>query len=311
MPSHALKHGASRFLKPGAVAVLAILSLLPLRFIGWERWFGQLTQTLIAPVSHPFAALSRWLRPAAPRDVEDSVVRSLRDEIDSLTAQLLRERQENAKLLGTMEELYRLKTLNPDSPVEQLTAPVIAASSDLSSALLTVRAGERQGVEPNSVAVAPGLQLLGRVVAVRGKSCDVQPITSKAAEKLRARIIIGDDPTMNPLCQLEPRGDGTFRGPVSTEGRDPASALKLEPGQLVRLDDQERWPRHAQMLVIGRIESVDASPDQPLRKVVTVRPTLSLDRVSEVVLRIAGDVGEFVESRPAVNEPPSAKGARK
>src|SRR5262249_3543996 len=107
-----------------------------------------------------------------------------------------------------------------------------------------------------------------------------------------------------------PLGDGTLKGPVSTEGLS-GPEPNLQPGQIVRLDDQERWPRHAQMLVIGKIESGEPSPDQPLRKIVTRRPTLLLDRLREVVLSIAGDVGEFIESRPAISEPPAPKGTKK
>jgi hypothetical protein len=42
------------------------------------------------------------------------------------------------------------------------------------------------------------------------------------------------------------------------------------------------------MLLVGIIESVDPAPDQPLRKVVTVRPTIEdLGRVTEVMLLLS------------------------
>jgi len=55
-------------------------------------------------------------------------------------------------------------------------------------------------------------------------------------------------------------------------------------GQTVRLDDPT-WPKAARMLVLGRVERVEPSPDQPLRRVITIRPTVAgLDRLSEVVI---------------------------
>ncbi len=59
-------------------------------------------------------------------------------------------------------------------------------------------------------------------------------------------------------------------------------------GQLVRLSDAT-WPRNALMLELGTVEKVEQNPDQPIRKIITVRPRFDLSRASEVFLRIAGD----------------------
>ena len=40
------------------------------------------------------------------------------------------------------------------------------------------------------------------------------------------------------------------------------------------------------MLMIGRVVRVDRSPDQPLRKIVIVRPERDLRQASEVVIRV-------------------------
>lgn len=92
------------------------------------------------------------------------------------------------------------------------------------------------------------------------------------------------DGPVRPLARLDPVGDGTLRGPVEIQdGAQP----ELKPGTIVRLADPDRWPLHAQMLVVGIVERVYPSPDQPLRSNIVVRPTLELERVSNVVLRVA------------------------
>lgn len=274
---------------PIAIAMMVILGVvLPIKYIGWLGWFGGLTGALIGPVSHPFTILAHWLTPASPREADDPTVKSLREQIDVLTTQLLRAQQENARLYTEIEEQYQLSRLNPDAPVRHVNAPVTGASSDLYSGILTVRAGHKQGVTLNTVAVVSGLQLLGKVVEAGARTANVQPITGKAAGKIRARVMF-ESIEDRLICVLDPVGDGTLRGPVDSGEVSQGRTLDPAVGQLVRLDDLERWPEHAQMLVVGKIEKVEPSPEHPLRKIITVRPTLVLDRVSEVVLRVSAE----------------------
>ena len=44
------------------------------------------------------------------------------------------------------------------------------------------------------------------------------------------------------------------------------------------------------MLVVGIVVEVSSAPDEPTRTIVTVEPTIPLQRVSEVVLRVPIDV---------------------
>lgn len=97
-------------------------------------------------------------------------------------------------------------------------------------------------------------------------------------------------------CLLFPNRSGRLAGDAEvlnpTAGRP--SPPKPEPGMVVRLLDASEgaWPRSARMLVVGVVEMVEPNPDQPLRPLVTVRPTVQLRRLSEVVLRIPVDEGE-------------------
>ena len=63
---------------------------------------------------------------------------------------------------------------------------------------------------------------------------------------------------------------------------------QIVPGMTVRLDD-DAWPRSAQMLVLGTVERIDDDPDKGLRKIVTVRPTVEIERVKEVTFQLVRD----------------------
>ncbi len=282
----------ARKLLPFTFVALTLLAFTPVRWVSWLSSFSRLTQTLVAPISHPLAMVSRWLDPSGPRRDESEELRLLRDEVEVAKVQLLQALDENDRLRLMIQELQRGRALDPELQVQQIIVPVIGSSGDLADPLLVVRAGRNQGVDTHSIAMAYGLQLLGRVVSAGDRTATVAPITSKAAGGLTAVIMLDpNNPATGLACTLTPTGDGTLAGDVE-DRRDPESGAVIEPkvGDEVRLRDPAHWPRTAQMLLVGKVESVEPSPKQPLRKIVTVRPTVkNLERVSEVVLRILPD----------------------
>jgi cell shape-determining protein MreC len=272
-------------LLPAALGVLILCAVaVPARYMGWARPIGQLVTGFAAPISHPFAAFSRWILPADTTASDNERVRELEARLEEAERELRRVQQENKRLVQSLEELNVLAIVNT-SPVRQVFAPIFASSSDLSSNILRARAGRDDGVDVSSVATAAGMQLLGRVVSVEDRTCDIRVFTAKGNEPLNCMIMI--DATANGLaCRLTPIGDGTLKGPVE-DRRDPTNAQAIEPavGQVVRLSDG-RWPTSSQMLLIGKVTKVEPSPDGPLRKLVTVTPSIErLERVSEVVIR--------------------------
>lgn len=272
-------------LLPMTLTVLIVCALaVPARFLRWTKPFGQLVTAFAAPISHPFASFSRWILPADNSPIVSEKVRELEARLEEAERELRRVQQENRRLVQSLEELNVLSIVNT-SPVRQVFAPVFASSSDLTSNILRARAGAMQGVDTTSVATAAGMQLLGRVISADDRTCDIQLFSAKGAEPLNCMIMI--DATANGLaCRLTPTGQGTLRGPVE-DRRDPTTAQAIEPvvGQIVRLADG-RWPTSAQMLLIGKVVAVEPSPDGPLRRLVTVAPSIErLERVSEVVIR--------------------------
>lgn len=271
--------------------LLAIWSLLPVRWTGWVRWFSGPILTIVTPISHPAASVSRWLSPArSGRD--DDAVRVLEDELERAKSLYLAAQRENERLERLLGELRVGSAVTPDAPLRQVATSVIGVPSELGD-ILRIRAGTRHGVVVGDAAVAEGLQLIGRVVRVSARTSEVRLLSSKAGEAVRARIVTEESSGAGLDCLLVPAGDGTLSGPVEAPPSTPGAPARVAAvGQSVRLSDEARWPRNAQMLLIGRVESVRPDPDQPLRTIVVVRPSMTIDRVRDVIVRTSGEEAE-------------------
>lgn len=194
--------------------------------------------------------------------------------------------EENNRLRALLEQA-RVRPADSMGSVDQLAASVTGTGSDVGSPVLFVRAGAKQGVDVGSVATVQFVHLLGRVTGVRPRAATILPITSPASGVLDAIVVTAGVPG-GLRTQLKPAGDGTLVGDVEDK-TDANTQQPIEPkaGDEVRLADPTRWPMHAQMLIVGKVVSVEPSPRQPLRKTVVVRPVVGdLLRVSELVLQI-------------------------
>ncbi len=298
---------------PVALVLLTITALLPARNLAWAGWFGTLVQTLAAPISHPVSRFIRWVVPAAPLVAdEDAGSRAWRLRAEEFETLYLRERSANDRLLEKIALLQSGLELNPGLGVRQLATPVIGASSDLSSGLMSVRAPRGSNITPGtSIAVVEGVQLLGRVDSVRAMIAQVRPITDRSASRVEGVVVLGDSREAPRLrCSLAPAGDGTLIGPVENPAGLPMG-VALAVGHRVRLSDPT-WPESAQELILGQVASIQPNPEQPLRQMLVVRPLVDLSRVSEVVLRIPvsrEDAGAESARTPAPAPVPREGGA--
>jgi len=111
---------------------------------------------------------------------------------------------------------------------------------------------------------------------------------------IMAALMLDSTSGRSLACLLRPAGDGTLRGDVEDPGDGPSP---IDVGVSVRLRD-DQWPESAQMLMIGRVVKVERSPDQPLRKVVIVRPDRDLRQANEVVIRVPEGVATASEGAP-------------
>lgn len=275
---------------PPTLVVLFVFSLLPLRWLAWESWFGDVTRTLVAPIMNAAAAFSHAVRPPVRSDPDSRATAELRADRDAALFQLAQERQENERLRARITDLQRGVELVQDPSLKFVSATVIGRDADLSRQVLHIRAGSSQNVVSGSVAVVDGAQLLGRVQSVGPKVSSIQLVTDSAAGRVRGLVMVeGAQAQGGVECDLAPAGDGTLRGRLAApEPRAGEQPPDVKVGQLVRLYDAT-WPKNAQMLELGTIESIDANPEQPIRRIVTVRPRFDLARASEVLLRVTGE----------------------
>lgn len=265
---------------PALIATLAglvVLSFLPGRFTAWASYLSPIVEVPVAPLSGLLRSVSSRDRAATPDQL-----RQLEDDLEKWRRQCLDAQEEVRQLRQTIADLQQGIALNPDLPVMQASAPVVSASSDLSSAVLVVR-GPSAGIDTSAVAITSGLQLVGRVIRVNGPLASVQPITSKAAGRLPVRVMIDERSGQGLFATLTPQGDGTLKGDVEA-----VSGLEPQIGQTVRLDALDLWPKHARMLVVGKVTAVEPSVDNPQRRVVVVLPNVNVHKLSQVVLRYNG-----------------------
>ncbi len=270
---------------PVAAGVLLSTALLPAGLVGWVGWLSPLVEVPVSPISQALRAITASRLPA-----DEPGIAALKEEAEGYRRLWLAERAENERHRTLIAELQRGVSLNPSLPVRQLTAPVTRASSDLTSGMLSIRAGQASGVDTTTVATVPTLQLVGRVAAVQGPVCRVLPITARGAGKIGVRVMLADASPDGLQATLAPVGDGTLRGDVEFSRPDGTSLPPPEVGMTVRLDDPV-WPESARMLIVGTVVAVERSPQNSLRSVVIVRPTADIEHVSEVTLRIL-DTGE-------------------
>ncbi|MEQ8850377.1 MAG: hypothetical protein RIB32_01185 [Phycisphaerales bacterium] len=260
-----------------AVGVLLITAMLPASWLGWASWFGSLVDTAVTPIADPVRITSGIFTPD-PRRAEPEQLRLLLNELERERLARLQAEQRNIRMAQQIAQLTQGAAINPDVPVVQVPALVVGDSGGL----LLVRAGTAQGLTPDAVATVDGVQLLGALERADHRTCRVRPITHRGTPSLRAAIMLDEFAATTLDCLLTPTGDGALRGDVMSAGDAPP---EIAEGATVRLRD-DAWPEHAQMLIVGTVERVEPHKDDPLRRVVTVRPTVPLSSARDVVFRV-------------------------
>jgi len=259
----------------------AALSLAPSGWTGFLiKPLGSLVQIFVTPVSHPMSMVAGWLSDAEQAEPDDAV-EAERARLETL---VLSQQQQIRELRERIRELQGGREIS-EGPMVPLIAPVVGRTGDLTNMALRVRAGRNLGVTPNTVVAVRGTHLYGRVTDVTGNSCLVRPMTSKSSGPLGA-MIFEQGSRQGLLCTLSPVGDGTLEGPVDAQySGDNQQQRQVSVGSTVRLSD-DSWAMNSQMLVVGTVTDVRPDKQQPLRQVVTVQPSVDLQRVGSVILRL-------------------------
>lgn len=274
-----------RTLLTGACIVAGLLAVTPWRFTSWLQAPANLLSVFVSPLQNGF---TKVLSPIAVKRGPGGVAGADGPDVELLRTRFLQIEMENRQLRAQVEALQTGIKLN----AELGTPRVIAGSLGLRGSLLQLRTDHIQplasGASPigaGSVVVLEGVNLIGRVVAPGNSVTLAQLIADSTGREVRGVVRPHETapPGASPAVSLSgqpeygvrltPTEGGRLTGSVYLISKTAVGAgTKLEPvqpGARVRLADPE-WPRFAQMLILGEVESVSTAQND--RQMVTVRP---------------------------------------
>ncbi len=284
-----------RVITPGAIfaltlAVLLVLVLTPTRWSGWVTGFNGPIMTALAPVTWPWAELSRRLR-HGPRGVDDlpAELAEKQRQVEFWRAEALASQHRVTQLEATIQALQQGVPLGGRAGYRVLEAARVG--SDVTNGTITVRRGSNHAVVAGTVAVpvTSPQHLLGVVTQTGPMVSTVHLINDPRIEPNLIEVVFLADNAASaqqvsaaPRCQLKAERDGTLSGEIGAE-----AANAIVEGSLAFLSDSH-WPRPAQMLIVGRVTLIKPT-DDPLWRRIIIRPDLDLARVAGVILRIPAD----------------------
>ena len=196
----------------------------------------------------------------------------LAQENAALTARVLELSAQNKELLTEQAENIRLRRLlgfAQRSPRRLLAAQVVALKPNPNSDTLTLNRGSAQGVHPHSVVLAPNGTLIGQVLDVSPRSCDVLLLTDALSS---VGALVHNHTPQGPigLC----RGDGQGHLRVTYLRSD----TPLHPGDAVTTSGLGGvFPR---ALPLGAVASSAIDKTQSLQTAL-LRPAADYDHLEE------------------------------
>ena len=268
-----------------AIALTGFLVILPNRWLRpWTSDLAAIVNVPLEPFEYAGTKVRNWIRPAPdPLRNEPEQVQQLiqdRDEMHALyrAAQLRVEALEQE--IGELQDAERL---HQGSKITLVFAHITGRSPGRAGGPLRLKAGTREGVTPDTVAVYRGVHLIGRVTGEIGRFASrLLPLTDRASAWIVGFVVSSDDPAASisqaPRVHLKPLGDGTLVGEIER-------ARDVSIDDLVRLADPS-WPGSAQGMIIGYVKSVAHKDDDPLRDVVVVEPRYFAADLGDVTLKI-------------------------
>ncbi|MFK7960645.1 MAG: hypothetical protein AB8G96_08960 [Phycisphaerales bacterium] len=307
-PMRASADGPSLLL-PIVLVITAAIGFLPAPWrLGWQSDLAHIVWVPLRPFSHGGVWVASWLRPSPSPSAGMSADRLTLDglvaERDAAMRQVLAARQEIRRLEEQISELQQIPTSARDVARVVRLAQVTRRTPGRPRGPVELAVGrgtdDAGAVPEGAVAVHAGVHLLGRIRAdgsgtVARGSVMLVPLASEDTGYIIAHLYVGSaeradeqqiaDFVLPPdpaLVQLAPTGTGAFEADVDRE-------LPFRVGDEVRLAD-ERWPVAAQQLLVGRIIDSRVKDSEPLRKVVTIEPMVTIGDVSRVLL-LADDLG--------------------
>lgn len=268
------------YLLGGAVFALLLCSFLPASTAhALAAPFSAAVRFIVSPVSTWMHQTAVALRPAPEVDnLMPTDTEALREELERVWQYNRQLEQELLDARKTIQHLGRMRQLLPDTQTDLIVGRVTGSSIGKSSPSLSIDLGTRMGLSPG-LAVVSGFNLVGQVVESSEDQSLVRPITTNGT-LLNLRLLPPNagTPARETFVHAEAKS-GLFTGIVGVS--DP-----VQIGDLAHLYD-ETWPAEARGFVVGRVESLEPLPREPLlRRTVTIRPIRPAGALDRVVVLI-------------------------
>ena len=274
-----------RRLLTAVVFVLFVCCFLP---VGTAQHLAEVPHWLLsaalAPPGSVVKSISHKLRPGEKHEIgPELTAAALRgrlakalEYVGQLETQNARLRRENARLKQS-KEVINLGSYQP------LEARVTSYSGDQGNPVITIDHGSRSGVGKRMTVIS-GASLVGKVIATGPLTAEVQLITTPGTG-LSVRVL-------PPSVQVPPREIDTWVKYNASLGAfyfDPAKAKRISIGDIAQLAD-DRWPDHAQGLIVGKVTRIMRHPTNWMNlKRVVIKPMVSLQDLSEVMVLVPKD----------------------
>ena len=277
--------------------VVLLVALLPTRWLaGWTADVGAIIALPLTPLRHAASGAVEWVRPTGGDGVplDPSSVDLLQQERDTYRGRWHSARLRIEQLEEQLGQLQAARDLGIGDHWTPRTAEVVRHNPTRTGGVLSLNVGSRSGVRAGTVAVVDGDRLVGRIAPdVPRLTCQLIALGAPgdaASATLDARILEPDAEQEDSSVVGSGRqihlefveGTGSYRG-VLERGSG------VRPGQPVRLGTDPAWNSTAWGMLVGYVDRIEASPEQPLREVVYVRRAVRPERLASVTLKIVQD----------------------
>lgn len=270
------------------LGLLLVTSLAPSR-LSVGALLHDLLMPFLIPVSEPLERLVSSMRP--PDHSSDAATdreRELEITLSEYEARIYELEDRVLTLMQELEEFQAGYASDTSHLFTLLRARRAMESRDPNSRVFRINAGHKQGVVAGVIAITAGHQLVGRVTSTELLTATITPITQASPDD--------DAPGIDVV--ILPAGasiESGFKGNLRATGKGSLAGLfdqsfPITVGDPVRLNDVTWGSSHTGLLV-GQVEAIKPYDPEPAFVQIVVRPSLDVDRVSAVMLRLPRDVG--------------------
>lgn len=270
------------------MALLVVTSIAPSR-LSVGALLHDLLMPFLIPVSEPLERLVSSMRPPdRSSEAQTERERELEIKISEYESRIYQLEDRVGTLLQELDEFQAGYASDTTHVFTLLRARRALESRDPSSRVFRINAGHKQGVVAGVVAITAGHQLVGRVSSTELLTSTITPITQASPDE--------DAPGIDVV--ILPAGasiESGFRGNIRAEGDGTLVGLfdqsfPISVGDPVRLSDPT-WGEPHTGLLVGEVSAIIPYDPQPTFVKIVVRPSLNVDRVSAVMLRLPREMG--------------------